>query len=258
MRLNVKNLIFWLAIIAAVVALHTVRRNSTMRGIETVVKSNDICLLTQSDVDSIILASFPKLLNTDIKRVEKKKIRQLLESHPYVAEAEVGMTTGGKLKVDVIQRVPVVRMFFQGREFYISEQGTYMPLCAKHYCDVLVGNSDYSEPNIKKMATMRLGDKETDSLSSYSLESVWTLAKFIHDNSQYDGVFDQLTVNDKGDLVLTPKLGNTIVIVGDTTQLDKKFENLWTFYDKGVKKMGWDTYVSINLKYKNQLVCAKK
>lgn len=256
MRLNVKNLVIWLLIIAVVVAFHTVRRNATMRGIETVVKENDYCLLTPRDVDSIILASFPNLLKTDIKRVEKKKIRKMLESHPYVAEAEVGMSPGGKLQVDVVQRTPVVRMFYQNREFYISEQGTWMPLCANHFCDVMVGNGLMEEARIRRLDSIRLDDPDTS--YSYTLESVWRLARFLYTNQQYDGVFDQVTVTEKGDLILTPKLGNTIVIVGDTTRLEEKFENLWAFYDKGIKKMGWDTYVSINLKYKNQVVCAKK
>ena len=94
--------------------------------------------------------------------------------------------------------------------------------------------------------------------SQQPIASLWCLARFIHDNPQYDGVFDQVTVDEKGDLVLTPKLGNTIVIVGDTTRLAEKFENLWAFYDQGVKKVGWDTYKTINLKYNNQLVCTKK
>lgn len=236
MRLNVRNLIFWLLVIAVVVAFHTVRRNATMRGIETVVVGNDICLLTQHDVDSIILASFPKLLQTDIKNVEEKKIREMLCEHPYVADAEVDMSTGGKLQVEVTQRVPVVRMFCKNREFYISEQGSEMPLCANHFCDVLVGSSEREVP---------------------AFESIWFVARFLYQNPQYDGVFDQVTENEKGDIVLTPKLGSTMVVVGDTTRLSEKFENLWAFYDQGVKKMGWDTYKTINLKYRGQVVGVK-
>lgn len=256
MRLNVRNLIIWLLIIAAVVTFHTVRRNSTMRGVEVTVKGNDPCLLTSRDVDSLINSSFPTLRQTDIKRVEKRKIRDLLQGHPYVLDVDVAMSAGGKLQVELTQRSPIVRMFFQDKEFYISEQGTVMPLCAKHFCDVLVGNSERREPLVSDLMELQLGSS-SDQQQSFSLESIWRLAKFIHENSQYDGVFDQVTVTDKGDLVLIPKLGNTMVIVGDTTMLADKFENLWAFYDKGIKKMGWDTYKAINLKYRGQVVGIK-
>lgn len=260
MRLNVRNLIIWLLIIAVVVAFHTVRRNSTMRGIETVVRNNGVCLLDEGDVDSLILASFPTLLQTDIKRVEKKKIRQMLKEHPYVADAEVGMSTGGKLQVKVIQREPLVRVFYQDNEFYISEQGTIMPLCSKHFCDVMVGSREYAHEDVS-LSVENGSDSLGGSLvvaSSYSLACIWAIARFIHDNPRYDGVFDQVTVNAKGDLVLTPKLGSTMVVVGDTLMLAEKFENLWAFYEQGVKKMGWDTYSAINLKYRGQLVCTKR
>ena len=219
-----------------------------MRGIETTVRANDICLLTASDVDSLILSSFPTLLKTDIKRVDKKAIRKMLMNHPYVADADVSMSTGGKLQVEVTQRIPLVRVFYQDNEFYISEQGTIMPLCANHFCDVMVANSQQPTAN----------SQQPIANSQQPIASLWCLARFIHDNPIYDGVFDQLTIDAKGDLVLTPKLGNTTVVVGDTTHLAEKFENLWAFYDQGVKKMGWDTYKTINLKYNNQLVCTKK
>lgn len=255
MRLNVRNLVIWLLIIAVVVAFHVVRRNSTMRGVETVVKGNDICLLTERDVDSIILAAYPRLLHTDIKHVEKKDICRTLENHPYVLNADVSMSAGGKLQVEVMQRTPVVRLFFQDKEFYLSEQGTYMPLCANHFCDVIVGSSEREEAKVKKIKEIDLAD--TAGVHPFSLMSIWRLTKFLRENPCYDGVFDQVTMTAKGDLVLTPKLGSTVVIVGDTTMLDEKFENLWVFYDKGVKKMGWDTYKAINLKYRNQVVGVK-
>lgn len=263
MRLNIRNLIIWLLIIAVVVTFHIVRRNSTMRGVETVVVGNDPCLLTVNDVDSLILASFPDLLKTDIKRVEKKKIRKMLEAHPYIAEAQVGMSTGGKLLVEVTQHLPIVRVFYNDKEFYISEQGTYMPLCTNHFCDVIVASSELEEPqqiqdNNDSAKTKENRNKSQLSTLNTQLTNIWRLAKFLHDNPRYDGVFDQIYLSDKNDLILTPKLGSTSVIVGDTTLLDEKFENLWTFYDKGVKKMGWDTYSSINLKFRNQLVCTKK
>ncbi|MBQ6955034.1 MAG: hypothetical protein IJP80_00240 [Bacteroidales bacterium] len=257
MRLNVKNLIIWLLIIAVVVTFHIVRRNSTMRGIETVVTGNDICLLTERDVDSLLIAAYPTLRQTDIGRVEKRKIRQTLLDHPYILDAKVGMSAGGKLQVEVTQRAPIVRVFFQGNEFYISNEGTFMPLCAEHFCDIMIGSSEYAEPRLPNLRAIRLDDTASEH-RSFALESIWRLARFIHDNQQYDGVFDQVAMTAKGDLVLTPKLGNTSVIVGDTLQLDEKFENLWVFYDQGVKKTGWDTYKTINLKYKNQLVGVKR
>jgi cell division protein FtsQ len=32
---------------------------------------------------------------------------------------------------------------------------------------------------------------------------------------------------------------------------------LMTFYKEGLNKVGWNAYLTINLKYKNQIVCTK-
>jgi cell division protein FtsQ len=40
--------------------------------------------------------------------------------------------------------------------------------------------------------------------------------------------------------------------------LDVKLENLKLFYQKALPKVGWERYSSINLKYKNQIVCTIK
>jgi len=57
---------------------------------------------------------------------------------------------------------------------------------------------------------------------------------------------------------LIPKVGNHLIIFGDTSQMSQKFENLILFYRKGLTKVGWDKYNIINLKFKNQVVCSKK
>lgn len=87
---------------------------------------------------------------------------------------------------------------------------------------------------------------------------IWKLASFLHDNPKYGDVFDQVYVGEKGDLYLVPKLGTTTINIGDTTLLEQKFRNLWSFFDQGISQVGWDTYSSINLKYRGQVVCTKK
>lgn len=84
------------------------------------------------------------------------------------------------------------------------------------------------------------------------------MASFLHDNKQYDDVFDQICIDNAGDICLVPKLGDMTVVVGDTNDLDKKFENLWAFFEQGISQTGWDTYSVINLKYRDQVVCTKR
>ena len=57
--------------------------------------------------------------------------------------------------------------------------------------------------------------------------------------------------------MMVSKLGDNIIELGNTEDLDSKFGNLWTFYRKGMPRAGWETYKKISLKYKGQVVCTK-
>lgn len=229
-----------------------------MRGLESAVSSDcDATIITGHDIDSIILQSYPNLLKTDIKDIDKKAILKTLKHHPYILDADAHVTAGGKLIVNVTPHTPVVRMFYQGNEFYISRQGTCMPLSSKHYCHILVGSTKWEEPLLARPSKINLADTSIHNQPASPMK-IWKLASFLHDNPKYGDVFDQVYVGEKGDLYLVPKLGTTTINIGDTTLLEQKFHNLWSFFDQGISQVGWDTYSSINLKYKGQVVCTKK
>ena len=53
-------------------------------------------------------------------------------------------------------------------------------------------------------------------------------------------------------------MGSHKIILGSAHDLEKKFEKLKVFYRKGLEKVGWDRYQTINLKFENQVVCTKR
>lgn len=258
MRPTLRNIIIVVLIAAIVVTFHIVRRNATMRGLECSVSTDGAAtLLSPNDVDSLILSGFPNLLTTDIKDLDKKAVVHYLQQHPYVDEAIAHITTGGKMTVQVRQHKPVVRMFYQGNEFYISRKGTCLPLSEKHYCHLLVGNSQGKEPRLLHPTALNLSDTANHH-QPLSLMKIWALASFLHDNPKYGNIFDQVFIDSTGDLILVPKLGDLTVNIGDTSLLVQKFNNLWSFFDQGISRVGWDTYSSISLKYRGQVVCTKR
>ena len=257
MNSRIRNIIIIVLLAAIVVTFHIVRRNATMRGLEISVVDRQPNIITADDVDSILMASFPSLTKTDIKDIDRDAIVDKLCENPYILEASAHTTTGGKLQVNVTPRIPVVRMFYQDNEFYISHEGTFMPITAKHYCYTLIGNSNAAEPRLKKPSGINLADTAVKKQPS-SLVKVWKTASYLYDNPAYGDIFDQVSIAENGDICLVPKLGQLTVILGDTTQMQTKFENLWAFLDQGISLVGWNTYSTINLKYKNQVVCTKK
>ncbi len=257
MNPKLRNIILIVLLIAVLTTFHFVRRNSTMRGISTTVeRSSEAILLTEPDVDSLILMSFPDLLSKDIKDVEPKAVKKALEGHPYIFTSDVKMTWSGKLEVNVRQRVPVARVFYQGNEYYLSREGTCMPLSEKHYCNVLIASSMQEEPLLKTPTAIALGDTSNHHQPA-GLQKQWVLSSLLYDHPEYGEVFDQVCIDENGDLCAVPKLSSLYVVVGDTTALQEKFENLWAFFNQGINQVGWSAYTAISLKYKGQVVCTQ-
>lgn len=54
---------------------------------------------------------------------------------------------------------------------------------------------------------------------------------------------------------LSVRSGEFLVILGDLTQTQERLDKLLTFYKKGLNKIGWSRYKSINIEYRDQVVC---
>ena len=45
--------------------------------------------------------------------------------------------------------------------------------------------------------------------------------------------------------------------VGDEEEIEEKLDRLLAFYENGLRNLGWDTFRSISVKYRGQVVCSK-
>lgn len=89
------------------------------------------------------------------------------------------------------------------------------------------------------------------------LQKVYVAASALNKQDFTRALAEQLYINTQGELELIPKIGEQIILLGDTTRLTEKIENLNTFYTRGMDAEGWSNYRSISLKYRNQVICTK-
>lgn len=56
---------------------------------------------------------------------------------------------------------------------------------------------------------------------------------------------------------LTPRSGRFTILFGRLEEVDRKLDKLMRFYRNGLSTLGWETYRSIDIRYRNQVVCKK-
>lgn len=59
-------------------------------------------------------------------------------------------------------------------------------------------------------------------------------------------------------LELIPRTGNHTVLFGSVEDVEQKLNKLLSFYQNGLGNLGWDSFSTISVEYKNQVVCTKK
>ncbi len=190
-----------------------------------------------------------------IDQVDVAHLERVLGNNPSIEHAEVYSTIDGVLKLDLIQRNPIIRVFSEaGDSYYIDENGWMMPLSNSYTARVVVANGGI-KTNFAEGYQLNVLDQSQE---DKSLKNLFKLASFIRKNKFWKAQIAQIYVRENGDLELVPRVGNHEILFGKAQRIEEKFETLMTFYKKGLSKTGWNGYKTINLKYKNQVVCTKK
>jgi cell division protein FtsQ len=130
--------------------------------------------------------------------------------------------------------------------YYLSDKADKIPLCGKFtaHVPVAIGVVETRE------------DLYGDSII---LSEIYSMAKYMQQDSVLGSMIDHIYVLESGELELYTKMGYHTIAFGraDATMIEK-LNKLKIFYREGMTKVGWDKYSVINLKYKGQVVCERK
>ena len=85
--------------------------------------------------------------------------------------------------------------------------------------------------------------------------------KYIEQDSFWRAEIVQIVAStmSSGDLCLEliPRSGNHTVSFGTVDDVEEKLDKLLTFYENGLRNIGWDNFRRISVEYKGQVVCTK-
>ena len=195
-----------------------------------------------SALDEFLPDSGSMLHTKDLKELESK-----LGNIPQVKHSNVFISNTGQLSIEVIQRSPLFRVIKQsGASYYTDDWGFKFPVSSKYTARVPVATGFIID-----------NGQEYGQIESEMSRELLKLFQLLSEDSFWKAQFGQVVITDKGEFELVPRVGNHIVQIGTTDELDDKMKRLKVFYLEGLTRAGWDTYKSINVKYRDQVVCKK-
>lgn len=209
------------------------------------------------DIHNLLFRKNIKLIGKNFQNINLKALEAELNTFPPIENAEVYKTTGGKVVMEIQQRNPVIRIFdVLDQSYYIDDKGFLMRVSGKYTSHVPVANGYISAPaafnkSVNVLTLQRAGKRSI-------LAELYQLAQYIEEHEFWKAQIQQIYVNHKYDFELIPRVGSHVIVFGDISNCEEKFNNLESLYINGLNAVGWNKYETINLKYKGQVICTKR
>ena len=232
-----------------------------------ILNDHNLGFVEVNDIIQMIQDKFGMLEGKPMQAINISLLENIINNNPFVSRAEVFSSIDGKLTIEVVPRNPIVRIMNSSDEsFYIDEEGVFMPLSEKYSASVPVVNGFIADKeSLHRIRIQEDKDINDTSFHPRTIEKIYMLADYIRHHEFWNAQVEQVFVSEDGDLELIPRVGRHTIVYGDMTgeqgygkEMDEKFNKLFLFYKEGLSKQGWDKYNTINLKYKDQIVCTKK
>jgi cell division protein FtsQ len=217
--------------------------------------SSDYHFVTRKQLLNLVYSSTGKIQGRQLKELSVAEMEGKINGLRELKEAEVYFSIDGTLHVYANQRDPVMRIMpDNGGDFFLDEDGVIV-----RKRNLYTPRLHIVEGNVNISAAMLNGVSVLDtSIKNSILKDIYSLVGYIDDDSFWSAQIDQIYVDSNDEIDLIPRVGNNLIHLGTCEDYEGKLRNLAAFYAKVLPEVGWNKYSTINLEYKDQIVCKKR
>jgi cell division protein FtsQ len=259
------NILMWFMLISGLFGMvgfvQIEQKNVRCTGIDIKITRGDTnVFISVPEINKMVYhLSGDTVIGKPMNQLSIDRIRTTLRQNPYALKVTVYATVDGRIKIDIVQRTPIIRIINdKDLSFYVSSDGMMMPMSDASISHVPVATGNISgsyEPSHSLRAV--ISDSSDMAATLTVLQQLFILGEYLAQDDFFRAQISQIYVNALGEFELVPNVGNQLILFGDINNVAGKFENLLAFYKEGMKKVGWAHYKTLNIKYKNQVICSK-
>ena len=196
--------------------------------------TDDSRFVTAEDIDHELGYFRDSAMNRSFDEISLSNIEKRLAQLSVIETAKCYRLNNDILKIEVTPMRPRARVFEAGESYYINHDGKKLTANARYQIDVPVvyGYFDQENPPLSMMPVV-----EAIESSAARTELVSALKR-----------------ERNGDIILVPNIVGHVVNLGDTTDIEGKFDRLMAFYRNVMPVKGWSYYDTISVKFAGQVV----
>lgn len=221
----------------------------------TIADSSQYHFVTKRDIQNTIYSTNGSIIGRKVGEIKVSDIENTMDRYRELRVAEAYMSIDGTLHIYADQRTPIMRvMAANGGDYYVDVDGVvvrrrnlYTPRL-----HIVGGNVNISQAMLNGVSVL------DTSIKNSILKDIYYLVNYINRNNFWSAQIDQIFVDTNDEIDLIPRVGNHTVHLGTADNYEGKLRNLQAFYDKVLPEVGWNKYSTINLAFKDQIVCKKR
>lgn len=233
------------SIVLLLLASTRVQQTHTCTAVEVrITSAATVFHFSKQDVLRKISGNHPELLvGAQVRTFDLRQLEQLLEQDLWVRNAELYFDHNQVLHVQVEERRPVARVFTDGgTTFYVDDMGMQLPISQQ-------------AAHVPVFTSLPLDNKKK--VDSILLAQVRDMGLFLMTHDFWQAQIEQVHLNGM-EMELFPKLGMHTILFGTATDVEKKFKRLELFYNRILRKVGWNFYSLVDLRFDKQLIATRR
>ena len=241
-------------LVGCLVAGLLLSRGKVYQGVRVRVLYHSDTLVTAEDLKEYVKSHCPSVNGRLRQNVSLSQIGGTIRRWPYADTVRVTADTKGIIHVEVVQAKVLLHVINSaGSSFYLSRvghTGRMLPYLPDHPVRVTVASGnipDVCRPN-----------QVLEWQDSSVCHDLMRIAACIDRSPFWRAQISQIYVRKQGDYCLVPTVGNHIVELGGTDNLQQKFDNLWYIYTQGFNVAGWQRYAKVSLQFGDRIPCEKR
>lgn len=202
-------------------------------------KNSPTKFVTKEGVIQKLGKTADKIKHTPIAELNIEKLERQLSQDNSFENIECYITSDNKLQIDIVPMIPEIRVFSpDGKSYYINKDGKRIDTGNEFFMDVPVVTGNFDQ--------------------KFPAKNILPVTRHIAADDYLKNLITMIEVKSATNILLYPCIKGQVINIGDTTELTKKFDNLTLFYRKVMNHKGWETYDTISVKFRNQIVATRR
>lgn len=230
-----------LAYVAVAYALG--RHENAMRkctGIDLRIEGNTLPDSVMRQGVSSQLAGYKKPLKGErIERIDLQKLEEYLSRFSNFEWVQCSFDPDSRLRITISPIKPEVRVFdSKGGSYYINRNGKRIEANAEFFVDV--------------PALIVAKDAEK------YFPTALSVIRYVTSDSELNSLISSFKIDGPNDMILVPRMQGHVINFGDSTRQVEKKAAIMTAYHKILDAKGWNTYDTLSVKFRNQIVATRR